>query len=112
MIKSFILSVLLLSACNFHEDKKKAQDGEVVDGSSLDFSGITAAVLRPRCFSCHSGASRNGNLSVESYEEVKAKAQKIKALAVTQRSMPPGTGLGNNNAATLAQWIDAGAPNE
>lgn len=109
LLTACILAVL--TACSFQEKKKDLPDGEAIDGSTLKFSGITESVFRPRCYTCHSGSNRNGNLSLESYEEVKQKAQKIKARAVDSRSMPPGTGLGNNNAATLGQWIDAGLPN-
>jgi len=111
MIFKLLLAIFLISACNFHEDKKGPNDGPVVDGAKLDFAGITEVLFKSRCYSCHSASNKNGGLAVDSYEEVKAKADKIKARAVTQKSMPPGSGLGENNRATLAQWIDAGLPN-
>lgn len=104
-------AVFSLTTCSFHEQKKDLPDGEVVDGTTLNFTGITAAVFRPRCLSCHSDQNRNGGLSLEDFQEVRSKAQKIKLRAVTQRSMPPNARLGDNNAATLGQWIDAGTPN-
>lgn len=67
------------------------------------------SVIQNNCTRCHSGSFPAGGVSLESPENIQAKAQRIKARAVDQNSMPPGGGLSNEARATLDLWVQNGA---
>ena len=78
-------------------------------------------IIDRHCTSCHSAAPTRSDYTqpplgvvLETPEQVKNHAVRIKALAVTTQTMPLGntTGMTETERRQLGKWIDAGAPIE
>ena len=101
-----------------------ARAGEVTGAgeSPVTFSKDVAPIFQKSCQSCHH-AGTMAPMSLMTYEEVRPWARSIKQRVVT-RDMPPwhldGTvgiraykndiSLNNREIATIAKWVDSGAP--
>jgi uncharacterized membrane protein len=64
-------------------------------------------VIEERCATCHAGASAPLGVRLESQEQIEARAQDIRRMAVETRAMPPGnsTGMTDEERELLAAWI-------
>lgn len=92
---------------------RPAPSGEVPDYAEID------AILESRCRSCHAAepsfpaySEPPNGLILEDPEVVAARAESIRAQAVSTQVMPLGnlTAMTEEERATLGRWIDAGAP--
>ncbi len=77
------------------------------------------AVLAERCAVCHSEtpvmpgfAAPPQNVRMDTPQQIRTLAPRIRVRAVQQRTMPPGnvTGISDDERDLLRRWIDAGAP--
>lgn len=122
MKKLLILLAVLLGGCYWdNEEELYPDDGSGCDTTSVTFSGTVFPVISDRCLSCHSGAAPSGNIPLENYADISAKA-KIPAGqagslygAITGASgnspMPQnGTPLSDCQIRQIKAWIDAGTP--
>jgi uncharacterized membrane protein len=82
------------------------------------FADVRAVIVQ-RCGVCHSETPvREGftappaNVKMDTPQQIRALAARIRARAVEQRTMPPSnvTGIRDDERALLRRWIDAGAP--
>jgi uncharacterized membrane protein len=66
-----------------------------------------APVIEERCATCHSGASAPLGVRLETQEEIEARAEDIRRMAVVTRAMPPGntTGMTEDERELLATWV-------
>jgi uncharacterized membrane protein len=64
-------------------------------------------VIAERCATCHSGASAPLGVRLETREQIEARADDIRRMAVETRAMPPGntTGMTAEERELLAAWI-------
>jgi uncharacterized membrane protein len=64
-------------------------------------------VIAERCATCHSGASAPLGVRLETRQEIEARADDIRRMAVETRAMPPGnqTGMTEEERELLAAWI-------
>lgn len=60
---------------------------------------------------CHDSFTAAGNTVLLTYDQVKAKADRIYNRAIIQKSMPPLQPLTANEIALIKCWIDSGTPN-
>ncbi len=86
--------------------------------SAPAFAEVRAVIVR-RCAACHSETPTEaiftapaGNVSFDTPRQIQARAARIKARAVEQRTMPLAnkTGMSDEERAILGRWVDAGAP--
>ena len=88
------------------------------DTTNVTFSGVIwPEIIQKSCTGCHSGASPNGGVSLENYEDVVAVAQSGQLLGVIehQAGYPPmpqnGPQLSDCKITQIRKWIDDGTPN-
>jgi uncharacterized membrane protein len=64
-------------------------------------------VIAQRCATCHSGASAPLGVQLETREQIEARADDIRRMAVETRAMPPGnaTGMTEEERELLAAWV-------
>ena len=64
-------------------------------------------VIAERCATCHSGASAPLGVRLETREQIEARADDIRRMAVETRAMPPGnaTGMTEEERELLGAWI-------
>ncbi|OQP63875.1 hypothetical protein A3860_23355 [Niastella vici] len=105
--------IVLLTGCYY--DK-----GELIyPDSTVDCSKVTATytavkpIVAGKCNTtgCHNAASAAGSTVLETYDQVKALAGRIKQRALVDKTMPPGAALTTSEIAILTCWINSGTPN-
>jgi uncharacterized membrane protein len=81
------------------------EDAETGVTGPVAFEDV-APVIEERCATCHSGASAPLGVRLETREEIEARAEDIRRLAVVTRAMPPGnsTGMTEEERDLLAAW--------
>ena len=87
--------------------------------STVDCNNVNATfisvkpVIAAKCASagCHNAASAAGGAVLETYDQVKAKADRIKQRAIIDKTMPSDKPLSANEMAALKCWLSSGAPN-
>jgi uncharacterized membrane protein len=113
-MKLFIAVFLLLGACNYNKVKSKPMGAASLSKAQIenpDFETLKAAVIGPKCLSCHSaGGGNQGGTNLESYSAVKSKLNRVLYRALDARDMPPREPLNEMEARILSAWADAGAP--
>ena len=60
---------------------------------------------------CHDNGTRAGNTVLETYDQVRAKANRIYIRTIVERSMPAGKSLSAQQLAVLSCWLNSGTPN-
>lgn len=113
-VLSALLFVSLLGACsgsNTPANQTTPSTNTTASGDKVTFSTANAIVTQ-RCHSCHAGANPRGGVRLDSGEQMKTLAARIKARAVTSKGMPQGnaTNMTDAERQTLGAWIDQGAP--
>jgi uncharacterized membrane protein len=92
--------------------------GGALSGPAPSFAEVRAVVVQ-RCVACHSETPTEtmftapaGNVAFDTPRQIQARADRIKARAVEQRTMPLAnkTGMADEERAILGRWVDAGAP--
>lgn len=113
---SLILIAGLISSCNYTRLKESADTvqnfGEVnpeEKATLMNYKFISAKIFDAKCTSCH-GSS--GNVSLESYESVKANLSKIENTVFVEQTMPKRGSLTSEEKRLLWNWIKIGAPLE
>lgn len=87
--------------------------------STVDCSTVTAtfvkvqAIMTNKCNTsgCHNARDAAGGTVLETYDQVKAKAARIKQRAIVDKTMPPSSALTSGDIAILTCWISSGTPN-
>jgi uncharacterized membrane protein len=115
-VKVFALpatTVILATGCYY--DK-----GELIyPNSTVDCSKVTAtytavkSIMAGKCNTtgCHNAASAAGSAVLETYDQVKALAGRIKQRVIVDKTMPPGNPLTSSDISILTCWINSGMPN-
>lgn len=103
---------LTLAACNYNKVKTPG-DNTGLRGEKLqnpDFAVVMQAVIGPKCNNCHSNAGGNkGNANLETYQNVRQWATRVRYRAIEAGDMPPG-GLRDADKSLLDRWLKNGAP--
>lgn len=106
-------TAIMLTGCYY--DK-----GELIyPDSTVDCSKVTAtytavkSVIAGKCNTagCHNAASAAASVVLETYDQVKAMAGRIKQRAIIDKTMPPGNPLTASEISILTCWINSGTPN-
>lgn len=110
----FLLALAVLG-CNYNHVKEEAGTARggvsIQDLGPLDFATVQAAVIGPKCLSCHSNAGGNqGGSNLESYRAVRAQLGRILFRSLEKRDMPPRAPLNGAQMQALRDWAELGAP--
>jgi hypothetical protein len=120
-ISSLVLMLITVSSCYYDsEEYLYPQTSNQCDTTNVTYANSVVPVLQNYCLSCHSNstaASFGGNIKLEDYPDVKARADDHRLLgSVAHESgyspMPSGAPqLDNCKITTIRIWVNAGAPN-
>jgi hypothetical protein len=86
------------------------------DTTRFEFSTIIQPLINTNCGGCHSTATHSGNIDLSSYTAIKANAINGKLLGSVMHTtgyvaMPEGGKLSDCQISQIANWINAGEPN-
>jgi uncharacterized membrane protein len=104
---------MLMAGC--YNDKEEL----LYPGSTIDCSTVSATfvkvqtIITNKCNTsgCHNARNAAGGTVLETYDQVKAKADRINQRVIVEKTMPPGTALLTEEIAMLKCWISSGTPN-
>jgi hypothetical protein len=123
MKKLFIFgsAIFVLTSCQQNKEKQDATT-DICSTANTTYSGTISAIINANgCLSCHSGSSPIAGFTLQTYDQVKAKATQTRggtsvlygALAHMAGFTPMPQGLPALSSCDLAKvkaWIDAGTP--
>lgn len=92
---------------------------ELLYPSTIDCTGVNATfislkpIITANCATagCHNAASAAGGAVLETYDQIKAKADRINQRAIIDKTMPSDKPLSADEMAALKCWLGSGAPN-
>jgi uncharacterized membrane protein len=100
---------MLMTGCYY--DKEDLLYPGKVDCSVVEATYTKVqAIMITKCNTCHSARNAAGGTVLETYEQVKANADRINQRAIIEKTMPPAAPLSANEIAILQCWISSGAP--
>ena len=110
--------VLQMTSCYYdvQEELHPASFAVTCDTSDLTFAKVSQ-ILSTNCFSCHSTGAASGNITLDTYEGVKAVADNGRLLGSIEheagfRPMPQGLPmLSECDRLIIKKWIDNGSTN-
>ena len=110
-----MLILLFISATGCYYDKAEL----LYPGVTFNCSNITARysdvqpIIALNCATtgCHDSGTRAGNTVLETYDQVRVKADRIFIRTIVERSMPAGKTLSSQEIAILNCWLNSGTPN-
>lgn len=109
-----IVAVMMMAACNYNKVKSGGKDSREFSAEEFetpDYAVINAAVIGPKCVSCHSNAGGNkGGVNLETYSAVRSELNRVAYEALEAKTMPEAGPLSDGLQKLLAAWIDSGAP--
>lgn len=113
-IVGWLLLLLIAAVLSCKKDKPAPAPGSGcpdADTANITYNGYVAGVMRQHCTGCHGGNSPSGSVSLETYQQVRANAERGDWYRVMiNGSMPPGGRLDDCTLARLKRWIDLGYP--
>jgi hypothetical protein len=115
----FLVSVLLLSRCYYDSEEFLYPDtGNACDTTNVTYTQSVVPILQSYCLSCHSNAAApalGGNVKLQDYAEVKARADDGKLVGTMSHAqgyvpMPQGAAkLSDCTISTIEIWVRDGA---
>jgi uncharacterized membrane protein len=118
MLAAAVVSAVVLAVLTWPRSPAAPSGAAVSAGPAPAFADVRTVIVR-RCAACHSETPTEtmftapaGNVTFDTPRQIQARAARIKARAVEQRTMPLAnkTGMPDEERALLGRWVDAGAP--
>lgn len=111
-ISAFNLFLFGISCTNDKEELLNPPQKNACDTLHATYAKVQS-ILTTKCSSsrCHGSAGARGGTVLETYDQTKAKADRIKQRSLVEKTMPPAAPLSSNEMAVLQCWFDAGMPN-
>jgi hypothetical protein len=113
-----ICLIAFLQSCTYDKEMViPASTSSCPDTSNVSFVANVEPLLRANCFSCHGNGSNLGNVSLETYDKVKALAASGRLLGSISHAagfapMPAGADrLDNCSINAVRAWIEEGTKN-
>lgn len=113
-----LFCMLTLSACGVSKLSTSLTSSLLSSGDRrIGFSQVDAALIQPKCVSCHNSSSPGGGINLESYAALMSSGSVIPRLAAASRfyasiqegSMPIGATVSASQLQMVRDWINAGA---
>lgn len=103
-----------MTACNYNKVKSTGQGSKGANVSTKgvpDYATVQAAIIGPKCVSCHSDAGGNkGSTNLESLKSLRGSLKRALYRVEQTQDMPPGAPLSEAEVGMLRRWADSGAP--
>ncbi len=121
-IAILIIAGLIITSCYNDNEEDLYPNPPVCDTTNVTFSGIVLPIINESCVVCHSGNIPNGNIALETYDEIKTAAQVPAGTygslygtvshSAGNSSMPKnGNKLSDCKIEQIQKWIEEGTPN-
>lgn len=118
---TLLLLTVITGGC-YYDNEEYLYGNSTCDTSGVTYSGDVWPVINANCTGCHSGAAPSGNIALENYDQIKAKAlipagQSGSLYGAISHdpgnsAMPKsGAKLPDCNILKIKTWIDNGAEN-
>ena len=114
----FILSSLFFTGCYYDVvEELYPSNGVVCDTAGVTYSLTVKPIIDQNCISCHSQASQQGGVVLETYADVLVFANSGQLLGSVKHTtgyaaMPQGGAkLNDCNILKIEKWIQDGSPN-
>ena len=107
------IMTMLIAGC-YYDKEELLYPGSTVDCSIVSATfGNIKSIMTNKCNTsgCHNARDAAGGTVLETYDQVKAKADRINQRAIIEKTMPPRTALTSGEIAILKCWISSGTPN-
>jgi mono/diheme cytochrome c family protein len=116
-IKLYIIFVLLfIAGCT--SDKQEELNPAQTDCNTegVTYSGKVLSVVQSNCYSCHGNGNSEGNVTLDSYANLKTYAENGTLSGVINHKtgfspMPQGGKLSDCDIQVIEKWITDGSPN-
>ena len=116
---SILLLIVGVQACYYdnEEDLYPISNETGCDTTAISYSQFVSTLISQHCLACHSGSTPSGNISLASYDDIKALAQNGRLMGVLRHDagfspMPKGSNkLPDCDIKKVAAWIGDGAKN-
>lgn len=118
--KSFpaaLFALAVFGSCYYDKEEVLYPGTGSCDTANVKYSTTVNSILSQNCFSCHSGGSPSGNISMDNYTAVKFYVDNGRLVGAIKhlsgfRAMPDGGGkLTDCQIKQIDAWIRAGALN-
>lgn len=110
-MKLILLSLLILSSCNYTVVKEKRGPVSVTQAlmDSVSYNQVRTEVFNNKCISCH---GNSGNVNLESHRAAYQHLESIRKSTLIDNKMPksPYPALNRRELEILTAWIEAGGP--
>ena len=116
IVAFLISSVVFLQSCTYDKEMLLPPPNSA-DTVNVSLAASILPLLRANCFSCHGNGTNLGNVSLDTYDDVKALAVSGRLLGSISHSagfapMPEGADkLDDSSIDAVRIWIDEGARN-
>ena len=117
-----LVAIAGLQGCYYDTEEELYPDGSPCDTTNVTYSGVVLPVIQDNCRNCHSGSAPQGNVLLDSYENIAAAGRKpagqygslYGAISHDPGNSPMpknGNKLSGCTIEQIKKWIDDGAPN-
>jgi hypothetical protein len=112
------LAILLINSCYYDSEEYLFPEISACDTTSITYTQSVVPIINDYCIICHSNSAATalgGNVRLQDYADVKARADDGKLLGTISHSpgfvqMPQGASkLDNCTISTIRIWIEQGA---
>jgi uncharacterized membrane protein len=112
LTSAFFLMLFSTSCTNDKEELLNPPQKNACDTLNATYAKVQS-IMTTKCSTsrCHSATAAKGSTILETYDQVKAKAERIKQRAIVEKTMPPAAPLSTNDIAVLQCWFNGGMPN-
>jgi uncharacterized membrane protein len=109
---SFLLPAIL-AGC-YYDNAQQLYPGTNVDCNTVNATFVNVkTIVAEKCSTagCHDAGSAGGGIVLETYDQIRARSDRIRQRVIVDRTMPPGSPLSSTEVAILKCWISSGSPN-
>ena len=102
---SLALSVVLITACTKDEVEENLPNKDCL--TAYTYNADISMIINDNCVSCHSGVQPP---RLTNYSEVINSIERVKARAITEKTMPESKPLSDSDIEKLNCWINQNTP--
>ena len=116
IIKFLLIGLVVVSGCYYDSEERLYPSTECVT-ANISLQTNIVPILQRNCYSCHSAAVNNGNITLEGYSELIKHVNSGKLLGVINhnpgfKEMPRNAPkMASCEIAKIEQWVADGAKN-
>ena len=107
-----VMGTILFNSCSYNKEQA-IPNTNTCGPVPATYSGEIKGLIATNCAKpCHNSTLITGGQIFETYDQIKAKIDRIRQRAIVERTMPATGPLADSNYNKLKCWIDRGAPND